>query len=167
VAYKPAHFGHFRRSAECLERGFGHRVRLVTREDLRSEIGSDLYHAGLVDESSAGLNPAGYVAGLARAAERAGVSLWPERPVQQVTENAGGYRVRTSRAELMAGNVVAATSGYAGAATPRLRRRIVPIGSYYLAWPQHPCLESVALERLAVAACPPAACFQRGGLFLH
>jgi glycine/D-amino acid oxidase-like deaminating enzyme len=65
VAYKPAHFGHFRRSAEWLERGFSYRVRLVTRKDLRREIGSDLYPGGLVAESSAGLNPASYVAGLA------------------------------------------------------------------------------------------------------
>jgi glycine/D-amino acid oxidase-like deaminating enzyme len=68
-----------------------------------------------------------------RTAERAGVSLWPETPVQQVTENAGGYRERTSRGALVAGNVVAATSGYTGAATPRLRRRILPIGSNIIA----------------------------------
>jgi glycine/D-amino acid oxidase-like deaminating enzyme len=133
VAYKPAHFGHFRRSAEYLDKDFGHMVRLVTRDELHTEIGSDLYHGGLVDDSSAGLNPARYVAGLARAAERAGASLWPETPVLQVTKDGAGYRVRASRGELAAGNVVIATSGYTGPATPRLRRRIVPIGSYIIA----------------------------------
>lgn len=133
VAYKPAHFGHFRRSAELLERDFGHSVRLVTRADLHTEIGSDVYYGGMVDDASAGLNPARYVAGLARAAEKAGARLWPKTPVQQVSKDGAGFRVRTVRGELKAGNVVVATSGYTGPATPPLRRRIVPIGSYIIA----------------------------------
>ncbi len=133
VAFKPAHFEHFRRAAERLERDFGHSLRLVSRDDLHSEIGSDLYYGGLVDEVSAGVNPARYVAGLARAAVKAGGSLWPETPVQSVSKDGNGYRVRTPRGELMATNVIVATSGYTGPATPPLRQRIVPIGSYIIA----------------------------------
>lgn len=46
------------------------------KEDLRSEIGSDIYFGGMVDEVSAGLNPAGYVGGLASAALRSGASVY-------------------------------------------------------------------------------------------
>ena len=132
VAAKPAHFAGFRRSAEALERDFGHSLRLVERDRLQTEIGSGIYYGGVVDDVSAGLNPARYVAGLARAAEKAGAGLWPETPVKQVTPN-GGFRLRTARGELTAGNVVVATSGYTGQATPAARRRIVPIGSYIIA----------------------------------
>jgi len=132
LAYKPAHFEHFRRSAEWLERDFGHSVRLVARDELSSEIGSSAYFGGLVDETSAGLNPARYVAGLAAAAQRAGAGLWPEAPVLSIDQSGAGYRVRTARGELQAGQVVVATSGYTSAATPALQRRIVPIGSYII-----------------------------------
>jgi len=79
------------------------------------------------------LNPARYVASLARAAQKAGASLWGETPVQAVSRAGTGFRVKTTRGELSAGNVVVATSGYTGPATPPLRRRIVPIGSYIIA----------------------------------
>jgi glycine/D-amino acid oxidase-like deaminating enzyme len=133
VASKPAHFAQFRRSVETLERDFGHSLRLIERDALHAEIGSDMYYGGMVDDLSAGLNPARYVAGLARAAEKAGAGLWPETPVQQVLRARAGFRVRTARGELTASNVVVATSGYTGPATPPLRRRIVPIGSYIIA----------------------------------
>ena len=133
TAARPSHFRHFRSSAESLERDFNHKVRLVERANLATEIGSDLYFGGLVDEVSAGLNPARYVAGLARAVAKAGASLWAETPVQQVTRTGTSFRVKTARGELTASQVVVATSGYTGPATPRLRRRIVPIGSYIIA----------------------------------
>jgi glycine/D-amino acid oxidase-like deaminating enzyme len=63
----------------------------------------------------------------------AGASLWAETPVHKVTRDGAGFRVKTGRGEVFAANVVAASSGYTGAATPRLRRRIVPIGSYIIA----------------------------------
>ena len=133
TAARPSHFRQFRVAAERLERDFNHKVRLVERAELSTEIGSDLYFGGLVDEASAGLNPARYVAGLARAAARAGASLWGDTPVQAVSRAGAGFRVKTPRGELAAGNVAVATSGYTGPATPRLRRRIVPIGSYIIA----------------------------------
>jgi len=133
VAARPSHFRQFRLAAEVKSRDFNHPLRLVERPELSSEIGSDLYFGGLVDDVSAGLNPARYVAGLAQAAAKAGAALWPDTPVQQVTRANGGFRVRTARGELAADQVVVATSGYTGPATPRLRRRLVPIGSYIIA----------------------------------
>src|SRR5262249_61585331 len=57
VAAKPAHFAAFRRSAETVEKEFGHRQRIVPKQDLQQEIGSALYHGGLVDEATARINP--------------------------------------------------------------------------------------------------------------
>jgi glycine/D-amino acid oxidase-like deaminating enzyme len=42
VASKPAHFAQFRRSVETLERDFGHSLRLIERDALHTEIGSDM-----------------------------------------------------------------------------------------------------------------------------
>jgi glycine/D-amino acid oxidase-like deaminating enzyme len=136
VACKPAHFRAFARSAEIIAREFSHSLRIVPQKELRSEIGSEIYHGGLVDEQSAGLNPARYVAGLARAAERAGAELhaWTrvEGIERQAHQGAAGHQIRTSRGALWAREVFVATSGYTGSATPALQQRIIPIGSYII-----------------------------------
>jgi glycine/D-amino acid oxidase-like deaminating enzyme len=136
VANKPAHFTGFQRSAETMERELGHTVRIVPPENLFSEIGSEHYFGGLVDEVSAGVNPARYVAGLARAAIRAGAGIHEHTQVERIkcaSENgAVGFRLNTSRGTLWAKDVLVATSGYTGDSTPSLRRKIIPIGSYII-----------------------------------
>jgi len=136
VACKPAHFDEFQRSAEGLARDFQHEVRIVARRDLPSEIGSQIYYGGLVDEASAGVNPAKYVAGLARANERAGATLHEQTRVERVERAARagvkGFHLTTTRGKLWARDVFVATSGYTGRATPALRKRIIPIGSYII-----------------------------------
>ena len=84
VACKPAHFAGYAESAARIQREFGHSLRIVPKEQLRSEIGSDIYFGGLVDETSAGVNPAQYVNGLAKAAQRAGACLYEHARVLDV-----------------------------------------------------------------------------------
>lgn len=137
VAAKPAHYAGFQRSAEASERAFSHPARLIAPADLAAEIGSTVYHGGLVDEVSAGLNPARFVAGLARAAERAGAQLFEQARVGRLERSGTDYLLTTTRGPLLAGQVVIATSGYTGRAMQPLARpltrRIVPIGSYIIA----------------------------------
>src|SRR5258705_8565756 len=64
VACKQAHFDDYARQVEVIAREFNHQLRIVPRPELRSEIGSDIYYGGMVDEISAGLNTARYVAGV-------------------------------------------------------------------------------------------------------
>jgi glycine/D-amino acid oxidase-like deaminating enzyme len=133
VACKAKHFDDFRRSAEATAREFGHEQRLVSRNELQSEIGSAIYHGGLVDESSAGVNPARLVAGVARAAERAGAAIFERSHVDQIQrEGASGWKVATARGTLRARNVLVATSGYTSRVTPALQKKIIPIGSYII-----------------------------------
>src|SRR5947208_11437242 len=90
----------------------------------------------MIDASSAGLNPAKYVAGLAWAAARAGATVYARARVQYLRREphdaASGWRVVTTRGSLWAREVFVGTSGYTGAATPALRRKIIPIGSYII-----------------------------------
>ncbi|MDW8326231.1 MAG: FAD-binding oxidoreductase [Anaerolineales bacterium] len=143
VACKPAHFEHFRRTAELLAREFNHVTRLVEARDLHNEIGSDVYHGGLVDEASAGVNPAQYVAGLGRAAQAAGAKLFERAPVTGIERQARArFRLVTARGVIEADQVLIATGGLTGRATPALQRRVVPIGSYIIA--TEPLPESLA-----------------------
>lgn len=133
VANKPSHFEALQREAEWYAQHFDHETRPVPRRELPGEIGSDVYFGGLVDELSAGLNPAQYVVGLAKAAERAGAVLYPRTRLLQIEKIAAGYKLKTQQGEMVAGQVLVATGGYTGAPTPQLRRRIIPIGSFIIA----------------------------------
>jgi glycine/D-amino acid oxidase-like deaminating enzyme len=133
VANKLKHMDALAGEVEFMQKEFNHTVRLVPRGELSAEIGSDLYFGGLVDEASGGLNPAQYVAGLARAATRAGAQLFEKARVSKIERGGTSIRLETNRGGVSAEKVLVATAGYTGNATPNLRRRIIPIGSYIIA----------------------------------
>ncbi len=137
VACKQAHFDGFGESAALIKREFNHDRRIIPKSELRSEIGSDIYFGGLVDETSAGLNPARYVAGLTLAAQRAGASLHDHTRVTRVepriTNGARNFCLQTSRGTITAREVILASGAYTTDATPALRKKIIPIGSYIIA----------------------------------
>jgi glycine/D-amino acid oxidase-like deaminating enzyme len=137
VACKQAHFDGYEETAALTRREFSHELRIIPKSELRAEIGSDIYFGGMVDETSAGLNPARYVAGLAHAAQCAGACLFDHVRVTSVKpetkNNARKFLVRTSRGTLTAREVILASGAYTTEATPALRRKIIPIGSYIIA----------------------------------
>jgi glycine/D-amino acid oxidase-like deaminating enzyme len=137
VACKQSHFDGYEESAQLVEREFKHELHIVSKNELLNEIGSNIYFGGMVDESSAGLNPARYVAGLASAAQRTGALLFERAQVTSVVEEkisaAKRYRVQTSRGAVTAREVILASGAYTAEATPALRKKIIPIGSYIIA----------------------------------
>ena len=137
VACKRAHFDAYAEAAARVKREFNHELRIIPKGELRREIGSDIYFGGLVDETSAGVNPAQYVAGLAKAAQHAGAALFDHTRVlgvkQQRPAGARCFRVETSRGALEAKEVLLASGAYTTSATPALRKKVIPIGSYIIA----------------------------------
>lgn len=133
TATKPGHFEAFEKEVEFLEREFDHKVQLISKERQREEIGTDMYHGALLDECSGGLNPAQYVAGLARAAEKAGATLHARARVNRLERRGKRFVVETERGSLSAESVLVATSGYTGNVTKSLQKKIIPIGSFIIA----------------------------------
>lgn len=136
VACKQKHFDDYERQAEIIEVEFKHKLRVVKRNELNTEIGSSIYFGGMVDETSAGCNPARYVAGLARAAIKAGAQIYEQTRVNVIERDslAGdlGWKITTSRGVVWTHEVFIATSGYTGPATPILQKKIIPIGSFII-----------------------------------
>ncbi len=134
VACKQKHFDDYARQAEVIAHEFGHTLRVVQKQDLNSEIGSSIYYGGMVDEVSAGCNPARYVAGLSRAAMKAGAQIFEHARVESVQRDSRngelGWKLATSRGPLWAHEVFVGTSGYTGRATPALQKKLIPIGSF-------------------------------------
>jgi len=137
VACKQSHFDSYAHSVEVIAREFNHPLRIIPRNELHGEIGSDIYYGGMVDEVSAGLNPARYVAGLGRAAIAAGACIYEGTRVQRLDYGShngnSGFHLDTSRGRLFANEVFIATSGYTSKATPALQKKIIPIGSFIIA----------------------------------
>jgi glycine/D-amino acid oxidase-like deaminating enzyme len=150
VACKQKHFDDYARQAEVIGREFNHSLRIVQRSELSAEIGSSIYYGGMVDEISAGLNPARYVAGLGQAAIRAGAKVYEHARVGHIQREARngiqGWRLTTappcrtnrdkdgapSNKALWARDVFVATSGYTSHTTPALQKKIIPIGSFII-----------------------------------
>lgn len=136
VACKQSHFNGYMRQAEVIEVEFNHKLRVVQRHELGDEIGSSIYYGGMVDEVSAGCNPAQYVAGLARAAMKAGAHIFEQARVNAMERDSRqgetGWKISTSRGALWAHEVFVGTSGYTGSATPTLQKKIIPIGSFII-----------------------------------
>lgn len=133
LAYAPSHAAAQAKAVEGLRRA-GIDAHLVPKADLRSEIGTDAYEGGLVNERYAGLNPAKLTHGLAGLAEAAGAQLREGIRAHRVRPQADGRRVvETSRGAIIAREVIVGTNGYTGGATPSLRRRLLPIHSYIIA----------------------------------
>jgi glycine/D-amino acid oxidase-like deaminating enzyme len=136
VACKQKHFDDYARQAEVISREFNHHLRVVQKNDLSAEIGSAIYHGGMVDEVSTGLNPARYVAGLGRAAMKAGAEVFEHTRVESLQHEASqgesGWKIVTSRGALWARQVFIGTSGYTSRATPALRKKLIPIGSFII-----------------------------------
>jgi glycine/D-amino acid oxidase-like deaminating enzyme len=148
VACKPSHFDAYTHSVDVISREFNHQLRMVPKNDLRGEIGSDIYHGGVVDEASAGLNPARYVAGLGRAAIKRGSGIYENTRVEHIERasrnGSSTFELVTSRGKLFADDVFIATSGYTSSTTPALQKKIIPIGSFIIATERLP--EALAHE---------------------
>lgn len=148
VACKKSHFDGYEESAALIRREFGHELRIVPKSELKSEIGSEIYHGGMVDETSAGVNPARYVAGLAQAARRTGARLFEHARVEKISAESNGgarkFRVSSAKGSLLAREVLLASGAYTTEATPALRKKVIPIGSYVIATERLP--EALARE---------------------
>jgi glycine/D-amino acid oxidase-like deaminating enzyme len=148
VACKQSHFDTYARSVEIIARDFNHQLQIIPKNQLPSEIGSDIYYGGIVDTVSAGLNPARYVAGLGRAALNAGASICENTHVENIkratSNGASGFQIATSRGRIFANEVFVGTSGYTSSATPVLKKKIIPIGSFIIATERLP--EALARE---------------------
>jgi glycine/D-amino acid oxidase-like deaminating enzyme len=133
TANKPKHFDALRKEVEFMDKEFSHKLHLISKQDQRQEIGTDVYHGAVVDEVSGGLNPAQYVEGLACAAEKAGAMLHARARVNKLDRRENHFLIETERGSLSAESVMVATSGYTGNATKKLQKKIIPIGSFIIA----------------------------------
>jgi glycine/D-amino acid oxidase-like deaminating enzyme len=92
-----------------------------------------MYHGGAVLPKCASVDPARLHRGMLDRALEAEVSVVTYSPATDINRDGDGFRVSTPKGSIWARDVIVASNGYTSPATPWLRRRIIPIGSYMIA----------------------------------
>lgn len=133
AAHTPTHYEELARDADILRHQENIEAYAVSRAEQRQELGSDVYHGGVVFPHHASLNPAKYHRGLLSLALSAGVHVVGHCAVTQIQRHGAGFTLATEKGPVYARNVVVATNGYTSSLMPWLQRRVIPIGSYMIA----------------------------------
>ena len=108
-------------------------VHPIDKDDVRSELGTDFYHGGLVYPDNASLHPAKYHQELLALSSSLGCKLVEHCEAQKIKRSNGHFIVETNQGDIFAEKLAVATNGYTTKVTPWLRRRVIPIGSYIIA----------------------------------
>jgi len=133
AAIRPEHYDAMARDMEDLKAIAGVDSFMVPRQEQASEIGSDVFFGGSVLPNDASLQPAMYHAGLmARIREKGGV-IAGQAGALAIDKDGNGFRVRTTRGDIIARHVIIATNGYTDGLVPALKRRIISIKSGLIA----------------------------------
>ncbi len=133
AAHNGAEFAALAKKVASQPKGLEVEAEVVPRAEQRRELGTDLYHGGVVYKAHASIDPARYHQGLLDLVVKAGARIVAHCPATAIEKQGAGFRVTTARGAIEARNVVIATNGYTGNLTPWLQRRVIPIGSYMIA----------------------------------
>ena len=132
LAAKPEHYDKLARAYE-FQRKVEPDIKLVPRSELAGEIGSEQYHGGLLQPQGAQMHVGKFGVGLAEAAVRAGALVFQDAAVQDIERISGGFRVRSARGDITAGQLFLATGNSSLGPFGHFRRRLVSVGSFIIA----------------------------------
>jgi glycine/D-amino acid oxidase-like deaminating enzyme len=137
AASKPRHFERLKVEQETLARLADFEVRIVPPGEAATELGTDSYVGLLVNERSAGLQPAKFVQGMALAADRAGAEVYEGTRVTGIektaSHNGSRFMVRTERGVISTNEVLLAANAWVGKIAPQFRRKVFPAESFVIA----------------------------------
>jgi glycine/D-amino acid oxidase-like deaminating enzyme len=146
LAAKPEHYEKLARAHEILRTEVDSNLLLVSKARIRDEIGSDAFHGGLVQTTSAQMHVGKFGIGLAEAAARAGARIYESAAVTNLERLSGhSFRVTSSRGTVLADRVLLATGATSTGPLAWFRRRMAPVGSFIIVTEP---LEPALLDRL-------------------
>lgn len=131
LAYKPSHYSYLLEMRDLLATKFDdRRYKLIEPGDLSNEIGSNVFHGGLLDETGTGLDPAKFVYGLAKVAAKYGVLLVEKAEATRIERGTKGFTVFTPQGQTRSQDVLIATNGYTDFLVPKIRNGVILGGGY-------------------------------------
>ena len=132
AALSPSQYEAMASDLELKQRYLGQEAEMVPRAQQHREIGSDRYYGGAVIPELGCVHPGLYHLGLLEHVVNAEVRVIANTPVVELLRDDRGFTVVTDRGRFRARDVVVATNGYTGRATPWLRRRVVPFHAWVI-----------------------------------
>jgi len=109
-------------------------VRLLSRAETASLIGSDRYLGGWLDERGGALQPLSYARELARVAISLGASIYTNTPAVSLDRDTAGWVISTDgAARIEARCIVICTNGYSDELWPGLAKSIIPFNVFQIA----------------------------------
>jgi glycine/D-amino acid oxidase-like deaminating enzyme len=133
AAHSQEQFDVLAKDAEQLSKHENIPVDIISKQDQRKELGTDLYSGGVVFHRHASVDPAKYHRGLLNLALGAGAKVVGNCHAEKINKALAGFEVLTSKGTISCKQLVIATNGYTSKLTPWLQRRVIPIGSYIIA----------------------------------
>ncbi len=118
--------------AETIHHRYNQNAVILDRDAMNARVKSPTYLGGLyVPDGTAIIDPARLAWGLRRIAEKLGVVMYDNSPVDDIEESSGRLVVTTPRGSVRASKVIVATNAYRSP-IGRMRRLIVPVYDYVL-----------------------------------
>jgi len=133
VGVRPRHPGELREWQEELERDYDYTgLSYLDASGVREWLATERYNSGLYDPRGGHLHPLNYTLGLAAAAEKAGATLCDGSRVTRITPGPK-VRVETAGGTVTADHVAICCNAYIEELVPRIRARMMPVGTYIVA----------------------------------
>tara|TARA_R110002110_G_scaffold31380_1_gene110579 strand:+ start:241 stop:1500 length:1260 start_codon:yes stop_codon:yes gene_type:complete len=133
AAVKPRHRDWLLEELTHCEKAYGYeRYKWIDREDLGNHLATDRYCGALLDEEGGHLHPLNYALGLSMAATAAGVTIYENSRVTEVTDGRTA-RVITAAGSVTADYVVLAGNAYLGDLSKTLAAKIIPVDTCIIA----------------------------------
>jgi len=121
-----AHIDHMARVYGC------DALSLIAPDDLSHELGTDVYHGGLIDRDGAHLHPLNLARGLARAAMSAGAVIHEQTRALDWRRDGGRIIVETASGTVTCDQLIVSGDGSLNRMARRARARVMPINNFIL-----------------------------------
>jgi glycine/D-amino acid oxidase-like deaminating enzyme len=128
-AHSPAAYAAQAKDLELQSRHMEVETELISADDQRRELGTDVYHGCTVYHDTGQLDPGQFFKGVCERARRSGARLFGGTRVMDVERISAGFQISTSRGTLAAREVVMATNAETGNENSLFRyfrKRVIP-----------------------------------------
>lgn len=133
MAFSKREVAHEHAYADHLAERYGYaHLEKLDRDAAQALCPSPKYVGGTLDMTAAHLHPLAFSLGLARAARDAGVRIFENAEVHQVTEGVPA-QVATGQGRVTADHVILACNGYLGGLNHKVAARVMPINNFVVA----------------------------------
>ena len=118
---------------ELMARRYGYdQLALIDEAALSRDLGTGVYHGGLIDRGGGHLHALNLALGMARAAVDAGAVIHEHSRALSWRRNAGGFVVETAAGRVFCEQLLLTGDGYGDAVTGSARARVMPINNFIL-----------------------------------